>query len=109
MALAMVREYSSRIDADVARLALEAEGIPAILFDAGAPLNGVRFAFLDEDGVPGASPAAQNAGGCLRFFHSEHSLPRALTGAYLQIHDTPPCSDRLGRIYPAVVFYARAE
>ncbi|WP_374594720.1 putative signal transducing protein [Sphingosinicella sp.] len=35
MPLAMVREYSDRIEADVARLGLEAEGIPAVLFDAG--------------------------------------------------------------------------
>ena len=30
------------------------------------------------------------AGGRLRFLHCEHSLPRALSGAYLQIHKNPP-------------------
>lgn len=35
MALVAVGEYSDRIAADVARLALDAEGIPAVLFDAG--------------------------------------------------------------------------
>ncbi len=80
-----------------------------VLFDTDAPLNGVRRAFLDEDGVPGASPAAQNAGDCLRFLHPEHSLPRALAGAYLQIHDTPPCSNQLEEIYPMIVFYARGD
>ncbi len=40
MALVAVAEYSDRIAADVARLALEAEDIPAVLFDAGvASLN----------------------------------------------------------------------
>ncbi len=41
MPLAMVREYSTRIDADVARLALQAEGIPAVLFDAGVSSLGL--------------------------------------------------------------------
>jgi len=41
MPLAMVREYSSRIDADVARLALEAEGIMAVLFDANVSSLGL--------------------------------------------------------------------
>jgi hypothetical protein len=41
MPLAMVREYSDRIEADVARLALEAEGIPAVLFDAGVSSLGL--------------------------------------------------------------------
>jgi len=41
MPLAMVREYSDRIEADVARLGLEAEGIPAVLFDAGVSSLGL--------------------------------------------------------------------
>jgi hypothetical protein len=41
MALAMVREYSDRIEADVARLGLEAGGIPAVLFDAGVSSLGL--------------------------------------------------------------------
>jgi hypothetical protein len=35
MALVLLAEYSDRIDADVARLTLAAEGIEAFLFDAG--------------------------------------------------------------------------
>jgi hypothetical protein len=56
MPLAMVREYSTRIDADVARLALEAEGIPAVLFDAGVsslglgPIASARL-MVDESDV----------------------------------------------------------
>jgi hypothetical protein len=41
MALVAVGEYSDRIAADVARLALEAEGIPAVLFDAGVSSLGL--------------------------------------------------------------------
>jgi hypothetical protein len=54
MPLAMAREYSSRIDGDVARLSLEAEGIPAVLFDAGVsslglgPIASARL-MVDED------------------------------------------------------------
>lgn len=56
MPLAMVREYSTRIDADVARLALEAERIPAVLFDAGVsslglgPIASARL-MVDESDV----------------------------------------------------------
>lgn len=56
MPLAMVGEYSSRIDADVARLSLEAEGIPAVLFDAGVsslglgPIASARL-MVDESDV----------------------------------------------------------
>ncbi|WBX82452.1 DUF2007 domain-containing protein [Sphingosinicella microcystinivorans] len=55
MPLAMVREYSGRIDADVARLALEAEGIPAVLFDAGmsslglGPITSARLMVDESD------------------------------------------------------------
>ncbi len=66
MALAMVREYSSRIDADVARLALEAEGIPAILFDAGVsslglgPIASARL-MVDESDLASAKTILDRA------------------------------------------------
>lgn len=56
MPLVMVREYSDRIEADVARLGLEAEGIPAVLFDAGVsslglgPIASARL-MVDESDV----------------------------------------------------------
>lgn len=55
MPLAMVREYSDRIEADVARLGLEAEGIPAVLFDAGVsslglgPITSARLMVDESD------------------------------------------------------------
>ncbi|MBB4632137.1 DUF2007 domain-containing protein [Sphingosinicella soli] len=53
MPLVMVREYSDRIEADVARLALESADIPAVLFDAGmaslglGPITSARL-MVDE-------------------------------------------------------------
>ena len=55
MPLVMVREYSNRIEADVARLGLEAEGILAVLFDAGVsslglgPITAARLMIEEED------------------------------------------------------------
>ena len=58
MALVAVGEYSDRIAADVARLALEAEGIPAVLFDAGmsslglGPIAAARLMVDADDADP---------------------------------------------------------
>ncbi|MEA3538542.1 MAG: DUF2007 domain-containing protein [Pseudomonadota bacterium] len=55
MPLVMVREYAGRIDADVARLALEAADIPAVLFDAGmaslglGPIASARLMVEESD------------------------------------------------------------
>ncbi len=55
MPLVMVREYSDRIEADVARLGLEAEGVPAVLFDAGVsslglgPITSARLMVDESD------------------------------------------------------------
>ena len=53
--LAEVARYRTRIDADLARLKLESEGIEAVLFDAETnaivwgPMMPVRLMVLDED------------------------------------------------------------
>ena len=56
MSLVELARYGTRVEADLARLALEAEGIDAIIFDAeansffgGGGLIGVRLMVLDED------------------------------------------------------------
>ncbi len=56
MSLVELARYSTRIEADLARLALEAEGIDAVIFDAeansffgGGGLIGVRLMVLDEE------------------------------------------------------------
>ena len=56
MSLVELARFSTRIEADLARLALEAEGIDAILFDTevnsffgGGGLAAVRLMVLDED------------------------------------------------------------
>ena len=56
MSLVELARYGTRVEADLARLALEAEGIDAVIFDAetnsffgGGGLIGVRLMVLDED------------------------------------------------------------
>ena len=56
MSLVELARFATRIEADLARLALEAEGIDAILFDTeansffgGGGLAAVRLMVLDED------------------------------------------------------------
>lgn len=56
MSLVELARYNTRIEADLARLALEAEGIDAVIFDAeansffgGGGLIGVRLMVLDEE------------------------------------------------------------
>ena len=56
MSLVELARFATRIEADLARLTLEAEGIDAILFDAevnsffgGGGLVAVRLMVLDED------------------------------------------------------------
>lgn len=56
MSLVELASYSTRVEADLARLALEAEGIDAIIFDAetnsffgGGGLIAVRLMVLAED------------------------------------------------------------
>ena len=55
MALVELARFNNRIEADLARLYLESEGIDAILFDAEmnsygwGPMMPVRLMVLDED------------------------------------------------------------
>ena len=56
MSLVELARYSTRVEADLARLALGAEGIEAVIFDAeansffgGGGLIAVRLMVLDED------------------------------------------------------------
>jgi len=56
LSLVELARFATRIEADLARLALETEGIDAILFDAeinsffgGGGLIAVRLMVLDED------------------------------------------------------------
>ncbi|HEU4499415.1 MAG TPA: DUF2007 domain-containing protein [Sphingomicrobium sp.] len=56
MSLVELARYATRVEADLARLALEAEGIDAVIFDAetnsffgGGGLIGVRLMVLDEE------------------------------------------------------------
>jgi len=55
MALVELARFNNRIEADLARLFLESEGIDAILFDAEmnsygwGPMMPVRLMVLDED------------------------------------------------------------
>jgi hypothetical protein len=56
MSLVPLATFGTRVEADLARLALEAEGIDAIIFDAeansffgGGGLISVRLMVLDED------------------------------------------------------------
>ena len=56
MSLVELARFGTRIEADLARLALEAEGIDAVIFDAeansffgGGGLIGVRLMVLDEE------------------------------------------------------------
>ena len=55
MSLVELARYSTRVEADLARLALEAEGIDAMIFDAeannffgGIGFIGVRLMVLDD-------------------------------------------------------------
>jgi hypothetical protein len=56
MSLVPLATFGTRVEADLARLALEAEGIDAVVFDAeansffgGGGLISVRLMVLDED------------------------------------------------------------
>ena len=56
MSLVELACYGTRVEADLARLALGAEGVEAVIFDAeansffgGGGLIGVRLMVLDED------------------------------------------------------------
>lgn len=56
MSLVPLATFGTRVEADLARLALEAEGIDAIIFDAeansffgGGGLIGVRLMVLEEE------------------------------------------------------------
>jgi len=56
MSLVELARYGTRVEADLARLALDAEGIDAVIFDAeansffgGGGLIGVRLMVLDEE------------------------------------------------------------
>jgi hypothetical protein len=56
VSLVELARYATRVEADLARLALEAEGVDAIIFDAeansffgGGGLIGVRLMVLDEE------------------------------------------------------------
>jgi hypothetical protein len=56
MSLVELARYGSRVEADLARLSLDAEGIDAVIFDAeansffgGGGLIGVRLMVLEEE------------------------------------------------------------
>ena len=56
MSLVELARYGTRVEADLARLALDAEGIEAVVFDAeansffgGGGLIGVRLMVLEEE------------------------------------------------------------
>ena len=56
MSLVELRRFATRVEADLARLALESEGIDAVIFDAeansffgGGGLIGVRLMVLEEE------------------------------------------------------------
>ena len=56
MSLVELARFGTRVEADLARLALDAEGIDAVIFDAeansffgGGGLIGVRLMVLEED------------------------------------------------------------
>lgn len=56
MSLVELARYGTRVEAELARLALDAEGIEAIIFDAeansffgGGGLIGVRLMVIDDD------------------------------------------------------------
>jgi hypothetical protein len=56
VSLVELARFGTRVEADLARLALEADGIEAVIFDAetnsffgGGGLIGVRLMVLDED------------------------------------------------------------
>ncbi len=62
MSLVELARYGTRVEADLARLALEAEGIDAVIFDAeansffgGGGLIGVRLMVLEEEVEAAAS------------------------------------------------------
>ena len=65
MSLVELARYGTRVEADLARLALGAEGIDAVIFDTeansffgGAGLIGVRLMVLDEEFEEAASVLA---------------------------------------------------
>ena len=68
MSLVELARYGTRVEADLARLALEAEGIDAVIFDAetnsffgGGGLISVRLMVLEED-VDEATTLLSDAG-----------------------------------------------
>ena len=65
MSLVELARYGTRVEADLARLALHAEGIEAIIFDAeansffgGGGLIGVRLMVLEEEQAEAAAVLA---------------------------------------------------
>ena len=67
MSLVELARYHTRVEADLARLALGAEGIDAVIFDAeansffgGGGLIGVRLMVLDEERDEAAAILAAN-------------------------------------------------
>lgn len=68
MSLVELACYGTRVEADLARLALEAGGIDAVIFDAeansffgGGGLIGVRLMVLDEDFNDAATILAEDS------------------------------------------------
>ena len=68
MSLVELARYGTRVEADLARLALEAGGIDAVIFDAeansffgGGGLIGVRLMVLDEDFNDAATILAEDS------------------------------------------------
>lgn len=68
MSLVELARYGTRVEADLARLALDAEGIDALIFDAeansffgGGGLIGVRLMVLEEELDEAAAILADNS------------------------------------------------
>ena len=68
MSLVELARYATRVEADLARIALEAEGIDAVIFDAeansffgGGGLISVRLMVLDEEFDEAAAILAENS------------------------------------------------
>jgi len=68
VSLVELARYATRVEADLARIALEAEGIDAVIFDAeansffgGGGLISVRLMVLDEEFDEAAAILAENS------------------------------------------------
>jgi len=68
MSLVELARYGTRVEADLARLALEAEGLDAVIFDAeansffgGGGLISVRLMVLEEDFDAAAAILAEDS------------------------------------------------